>query len=185
MVDHGRSWPGPRSAMAGSVADHGRSWPTTDPAMVGHGPGHDRSWSTMTAAMTGHGRPWPVIVVHGRSWSIMTGSVVDHGGSWPVMAAAMVDHDRVRGRPRFVHLLPFMTAFMADHDRVHGRSWRSWPVPWSAMVDHGRSWPVMTGHGCRHGLCNYLSFIATIMVGHARFMDGHARGQGRVHDERL
>ena len=85
------------------------------------------------------------------------------------MAAAMVDHDRVRGRPWLIDLFLFMAAIMANHDRVHGRSWPIMAVvdhgrPWLVMAGHGRSWPVMTGHGCRHGLCNYLSFVAEFMA---------------------
>ena len=51
------------------------------------------------------------------------------------MAAAMVDHDRVRGRPWLIDLFLFMAAIMANHDRVHGRSWSI--MAWS-VVDLGR-----------------------------------------------
>ena len=60
------------------------------------------------------------------------------------MTAAMTGHDRIRGRLRFMHLLPFMAAIMADHDRVHARSW---PIMAGSVVVHGRPWPVMAGHG--------------------------------------
>ena len=39
---------------------------------------------------------------------------------------------------------------MTGHSRVRG--------------DLGRPWPVMADHGCGHGLCNYLSFVAEFMA---------------------
>ena len=98
---------------------------------------------------TGHGRP--VIVVYGRSWT----------RSCPVI----IGHDRVSGRQRFVHLLPFMTAVMADHDRVHGRLW---PIMAGSVVGQGRPWPVVTGHD-RSWL---RSWFVQLFVDHNR---GHSR----------
>ena len=106
----------------------------------------------------------------------MAGSVVDHGRSWPVMATVMVDHDRVRGRPWFMHLLSFMAAFMADHGRTWIRSWSTMvdhSRPRSVTVDHGRvrgrPWSPMAGYGCGHVLCNYLSLLFVV----------HGRDHGR------
>ena len=110
--------------------------------------------ATMTAAMTGHGRPWsttdPAMANHDRTWIRSWPTMVDDGRPWPTMAGSVST---------------MVCALVVDHVRVHGRSHgRSW----TSTVDHGKPWPgpwsTMMNHGCGHGLCNYLSFVAEFMA---------------------